>query len=406
MLERLTRGSFPISRPELSNPGCRPGKAGGSPTFTLDEIEVTPSQHPARGAQRLDPKVRIEEHDINRERSPAEEETGPAKQPMVRSAWYRECDGGVRPLGPKSTDRFADEPPSNASVRGPRHQVGDGADPPVADALYLIRGVAPRARALVSDHNTVGRRRSIKQPPGHPLRVASERDIPARVAFSGDTVEHVRRVDSIQLCVHDAARPTAPAVAPPVPACARDTEPRQAAPSYSSRKQRFGSQWTGQPTEGCHGLPPERSATRTPLLVRQAEHERHAGRTPCGMCTLDYRGEDTQATGCGGGHRVHSHHHRMISTAETDLPRDTGVLTHGPVALVDGKPHVRNSVGGVRQLPDPLRRGHGPGEHPFEQGGEVGLVAGLVRTTAPGRHLGHNPVILVSRSARPDRSAG
>ena len=35
MLERLTRGSFPISRPELSNPGCRPGKAGGSPTFTL-----------------------------------------------------------------------------------------------------------------------------------------------------------------------------------------------------------------------------------------------------------------------------------------------------------------------------------------------------------------------------------
>ena len=35
MLEWLTRGSFPIRIPELSNSGCRPGKAGGSPTFTL-----------------------------------------------------------------------------------------------------------------------------------------------------------------------------------------------------------------------------------------------------------------------------------------------------------------------------------------------------------------------------------
>ena len=41
MLERLTRGSFPISRPELSNPGCRPGKAGGSPTFTLATAAAT-----------------------------------------------------------------------------------------------------------------------------------------------------------------------------------------------------------------------------------------------------------------------------------------------------------------------------------------------------------------------------
>ena len=35
MLERLTRGSFPIRLPVLSNSGCRPGKAGGSPTTTL-----------------------------------------------------------------------------------------------------------------------------------------------------------------------------------------------------------------------------------------------------------------------------------------------------------------------------------------------------------------------------------
>ena len=35
MLERLTQGSFPIRLPVLSNSGCRPGKAGGSPTITL-----------------------------------------------------------------------------------------------------------------------------------------------------------------------------------------------------------------------------------------------------------------------------------------------------------------------------------------------------------------------------------
>ena len=35
MLEWLTPGSFPIRIPELSNSGCRPGKARGSPTFTL-----------------------------------------------------------------------------------------------------------------------------------------------------------------------------------------------------------------------------------------------------------------------------------------------------------------------------------------------------------------------------------
>ena len=34
MLERLT-GEFPALLPELSNSGCRPGKAGGSPPFTL-----------------------------------------------------------------------------------------------------------------------------------------------------------------------------------------------------------------------------------------------------------------------------------------------------------------------------------------------------------------------------------
>ena len=45
MLEWLTRGSFPIRIPELSNSGCRPGKFGGSPTFTLADHRPQ-SRHP------------------------------------------------------------------------------------------------------------------------------------------------------------------------------------------------------------------------------------------------------------------------------------------------------------------------------------------------------------------------
>jgi hypothetical protein len=41
MLEWLTRGSFPISLPELSNSGCRPGKARGSPPFTLGVFTIS-----------------------------------------------------------------------------------------------------------------------------------------------------------------------------------------------------------------------------------------------------------------------------------------------------------------------------------------------------------------------------
>ena len=33
-------GEFPALLPELSNSGCRPGKAGGSPPLTLDEFKA------------------------------------------------------------------------------------------------------------------------------------------------------------------------------------------------------------------------------------------------------------------------------------------------------------------------------------------------------------------------------
>ena len=48
MLERLTQGSFPIRFPVLSNSGCRPGKAGGSPTITLDGTEEPLSAYRGR----------------------------------------------------------------------------------------------------------------------------------------------------------------------------------------------------------------------------------------------------------------------------------------------------------------------------------------------------------------------